>query len=160
MNEPKRTTKIVECEAWSVERALSPQASRLRAHELITLAAQSGEQPEQKSEADEVTLLASAGCSNEDIAVLVGCSEKKLHKRYNKLIARARAERRKQILANQNEAAAKGNATILIWLGKVELDQIDKKPRPEPVNAYLDAMDAASAEHDRADPRTPGPIEE
>ena len=48
---------------------------------------------------------------------------------YKKRIARARAERRRRILEGQNSAAAKGNATILIWLGKVELDQVDKKPR-------------------------------
>lgn len=118
------------------------------------------EQPASKSEADTVTELATTGCSSSDIALLLGCSKTELHERYKQRIAKARAERRRQILVNQNNAAAKGNATILIWLGKTVLGQVDKKPTPEPVNAYLDAMDLDSAEHDRANPRTPGSIEE
>jgi hypothetical protein len=116
--------------------------------------AEAGEELAAKSEQARVSELALAGCSTADIALLAGCGKTKLHQVHKKTIAKARAERRKQILENQNAAAAKGNATILIWLGKVELDQVDKKPRPEPVDAYLDAMDAASAHHDRANPRT------
>ncbi|MGO9812329.1 MAG: hypothetical protein ACLP53_16345 [Isosphaeraceae bacterium] len=113
------------------------------------------DQPKKKLEEATVVGLASAGCSTSDIALIVGCSERMLHKRFSKIIARARAERRWWLLDQQNAAAEKGKATILIWLGKVELDQVDKKPPPEPGAAYLDAMDAASAEHDRANPGTP-----
>ncbi len=108
-----------------------------------------------KTEEETVAELASAGCSTEDIALIVGCSEKKLRKRYSKLITIARAERRKRILEQQNAAAEKANPTILIWLGKQELDRVDKRPAPEQSSAYLDAMDAASAEHVRANPGTP-----
>ena len=113
------------------------------------------DQPKKKPEEATVAGLASAGCGTSDIALIAGCSERMLHKRFSKIIARARAERRWRLLDQQNAAAEKGNATILIWLGKVELDQVHKKP-PEPGAAYLDAMDAASAEHDRANPGTPG----
>ncbi|MGO9918307.1 MAG: hypothetical protein ACLQIB_26875 [Isosphaeraceae bacterium] len=113
------------------------------------------DQPKKTLEEVTVVGLASAGCSTSDIALIAGCSERMLHKRFSKIIARARAERRWWLLDQQNAAAEKGNATILIWLGKVELDQVHKKPPPEPGAAYLDAMDAASAEHDRANPGTP-----
>ena len=95
------------------------------------------------------------GAAPVTLRLIAGCSERMLHKRFSKIIARARAERRWWLLDQQNAAAEKGNATILIWLGKVELDQVHKKPPPEPGAAYLDAMDAASAEHDRANPGPP-----
>jgi len=112
------------------------------------------------SEEKKVTELATTGCSLPDIALLAGCGKTRLQQRHKKRIAVARAERRRRILEGQNSAAAKGNATILVWLGKVELDQADKKPRTEPLNAYLDAMDTTSAEHDQANSRPPGTIKE
>jgi hypothetical protein len=127
-------------------------------HEPVILRADgpagTGQELAANSEQARVSELALAGCSTADIALLAGCGKTKLHQVHRKTIAKARAERRKQILENQNAAAAKGNATILVWLGKVELDQADKKARPEPVDAYLDAMDAASAQHNRANPRS------
>jgi hypothetical protein len=109
---------------------------------------------------EDLVKLALAGCGNADIAVLIGCSEPKLRKRYGQLLAKARATRRKRILDQQDAAARKGNASVLIWLGKVELDQVDKKPRPDPVNAYLEAMDAASAKHDETNSPSPYACEE
>jgi hypothetical protein len=177
MNDPKLIKLSVERGAWSgLLRPASgprPRADEAgRNHGLRSSASKStpmilsangmtdaGQELDGKSEGDRVSELAVAGCSNSDIALLVGCCQTNLLKRHKKLIAKARAQRRKQILENQNAAAAKGNATILIWLGKVELEQVDKKPRPEPVNVFLDAMDAASEKHDHSNPSTPGPLE-
>ncbi len=107
-----------------------------------------------------VAELALTGLNDGDIALLCGCGEKTLLRRFSRLIARKRAERRKTLYNAQNELALSGNATILIWLGKVELEQTDKKPKPEPYSAYLEAMDLASAEHDSANPDTPRSSEE
>lgn len=116
--------------------------------------------PKQIIKEEDVSKLALDGCSTSEIALIVGCNDRTLLNRFSKLLAKKRAERRQWLREQQNEAAKKGNPTILIWLGKQELDQVDKRPPPEQSSAYLDAMDFASAEHDRANPFTPGPIEE
>ncbi len=70
------------------------------------------DQPKKKLEEATVVGLASAGCSTSDIALIANCSERTLHKRFSKIIARVRGERRWWLLDQQN-AAEKGNATIL-----------------------------------------------
>jgi hypothetical protein len=74
--------------------------------------------------------LASRGASNRDIAAVVGCDDKTIASRFSAILAKKRAERHIQIRQAQTEAALAGNATLLIWLGKVELGQVEK-PAPQ-----------------------------
>ncbi len=97
--------------------------------------------------------------SNSEMALIVGCNERMLRNRLSKPLVKRRAERRKWIREQQNAAAKKGNATVRIRLGNQQLHQVHKK-LSEQSSAYPDAMDVASAEYDRANPLTPGPIEE
>jgi len=101
--------------------------------------------------------LAYIGCSTNEIALIVGCDDQTLHNRFSKLLAKKRAERRRDLRQLQLEAARSKNPAMLIWLGKQELDQVETKPAPEQSNLFLDAMDLASSQHDRADGGTPGP---
>src|SRR5271157_516441 len=100
--------------------------------------------PQKSIDEEAVAELALAGCSTSEIALIVGCDDQTLHRRFAKVIAKKRAERRKWLRDQQNAAANKGNPAMLIWLGKQELDQVDKKPPPERSSTYIDAMDVAS----------------
>lgn len=62
-------------------------------------------------------------CTNREIAMMVDCDETTLHDRFSLLLEKARSITRRTIRKKQLECALKGNATLLIWLGKVELGQ-------------------------------------
>jgi hypothetical protein len=72
---------------------------------------------------DEVARLGYEGCSNRDLAALLRVHHQTIANRFSPLLAKKRAERRLNIRRLQWEAAMKGNARVLIWLGKVELGQ-------------------------------------
>lgn len=80
--------------------------------------------------ADQIMKLARLGCSNVEIADFFGCSEKTIRTKFAAGIAKGRAMRKAGLRELQWEAAKKGNAAILIWLGKNELGQLDQ-PRSE-----------------------------
>jgi hypothetical protein len=106
-----------------------------------------------------VSDLTFVGFSNSERALIVGCNERMLRNRFSKLLVKRRAEWRTWIREQQNAAAKKGNPTIWIRLGNQQLHQVHKK-LSEQSSACPDAMDVASADYDRANPVTPGPIEE
>ena len=53
-----------------------------------------------------------------------------LRRRFGKVLTKLRAERRTQINKMVWESAKGGNATLLTWLGKVELGWSDEKNEP------------------------------
>jgi hypothetical protein len=69
--------------------------------------------------------MAFAGASNVDIADFVGCAESTIRGRYCEILTKQRAGRRIKLRQLQWRAAEKGNATMLIFLGKQELGQRD-----------------------------------
>jgi hypothetical protein len=81
---------------------------------------------------EKVARLARDGASNREIAALVGCDEGTIRGRFSALVTKKRAERRVWLRARQNKSADEGNVTMLIWLGKQELDQADKAPAQPP----------------------------
>jgi len=87
--------------------------------------------PQKNIDEEAVAELAFAGCSTNEIALIVGCDDQTLHRRLAKVIAKKRAVRRKWLCEQQNAAAKKGNPTILNWLGKQELHQVDKKRKAD-----------------------------
>jgi hypothetical protein len=75
-----------------------------------------------------VEALASKGCSDSEIAALVGCAESTLQTRARASLGRGRATMKLNLRAKQVALATggKGNVTMLIWLGKQLLGQSDK----------------------------------
>lgn len=75
---------------------------------------------------DRVAELAYEGASNREIGDILGCDHKTVESRFSPLLRKKRAERRMKLRKAQFDAAVGGNATMLVWLGKQELDQTDK----------------------------------
>lgn len=108
--------------------------------------------PKIKFDEDRIGDLAYRGASNREIAALVGCDDKTLGNRFSALLTKKRAERRTEIREWQTREAKAGNTALLIWLGKVELDQTEK-PTPQKtevtvnyVNRTIDGEPAKAAQ--------------
>ena len=76
---------------------------------------------------EQVTRLAAIGCTNEEIASVVGCSHDTLVRRFKELLAEGRLQGKASLRRKQFELALSGNTTMLIWLGKQVLGQADKQ---------------------------------
>jgi precorrin-4 methylase len=70
--------------------------------------------------------MASVGATNVEIADFVGCDEGTIRVRFSDVLTKARAGLRTRLRRKQLDVALKGNATMLIWLGKQMLQQCDK----------------------------------
>lgn len=77
----------------------------------------------------EVARLAYEGASNREIGYILGCDDKTVASRFSALLDKKRAERRVAMRSAQNREALGGNTTLLIWIGKQELDQRDVPAR-------------------------------
>ena len=75
---------------------------------------------------DTVEKLASIGCTQEEIATVVGCSRETINRRFKKPIAAGHDRLRMSLRRWQYEKAKEGSVPMLIWLGKQYLDQKDK----------------------------------
>lgn len=73
----------------------------------------------------EIEKLASYGCKNIEIADFFNCSVDTITGRFSDILAKGRADLKRRIRKAQIDFALKGNATLLIWLGKNELGQSD-----------------------------------
>ncbi len=71
----------------------------------------------------EVERMASLGAPVHMIADALGISEKSVHRKFDRVLRKARALRRVRLLGLQWASAEKGNPALLIWLGKNELAQ-------------------------------------
>ena len=82
-----------------------------------------------KAEVDSARVidLAQKGNSNRDIAVLCGCDEGTIRVRFKREIEMGRSLRRSQLREWQWKAASAGDKTMLVWLGKNDLDQVDRQ---------------------------------
>ena len=70
--------------------------------------------------------LAKIGCTDEEIAILLGVSSDTLVRRFAEHIKKGRAEMKMSLRRLQIRLAEDGNATMAIWLGKQNLGQKDK----------------------------------
>ena len=75
---------------------------------------------------EEVQKLAGYGCTNMEIADFFGCSENTI-RRYGEFLTKGRAGLKKRLRKAQLDTALSGNSTVLIWLGKQMLGQVDKQ---------------------------------
>jgi hypothetical protein len=76
---------------------------------------------------EQVKKLAAIQCSYDEMAGVLGCSPDTLQRRYAAIIKEGREQGRMSLKRKQYEIAMSGNVTMLIWLGKIVLDQIEKK---------------------------------
>jgi hypothetical protein len=83
--------------------------------------------PELDIDPRQVELLASAFCTNEEIAAKLGCSSDTLTRRYAESLQKGRDNAKASLRVKQWEVARKGNVPMLIWLGKQYLGQRDKR---------------------------------
>ena len=74
-----------------------------------------------------VEKLAGYGCTNTEIAGVYGCSADLIDKSYSEFLTKGRANLKKRLRKAQLDAALSGNSTMLIWLGKQMLGQVDKQ---------------------------------
>lgn len=70
--------------------------------------------------------LASKGRTLPEIAAYCGVSDDTISRRFAEFVKRGRTLMRGSLRAKQFQLAMSGNPTMLIWLGKQELDQTDK----------------------------------
>ena len=70
--------------------------------------------------------LAKIGCTDEEMATLLGVSSDTLVRRFAEYIKKGRAEMKMSLRRLQIRLADEGNATMAIWLGKQNLGQKDK----------------------------------
>ena len=76
---------------------------------------------------EDVEKLASYGCKNVEIADFFNCSVDTITGRFSDILRKGRAELKRSLRKAQIDFALKGNATLLIWLGKNELGQRDNE---------------------------------
>lgn len=74
----------------------------------------------------KIAELAFQGARNSEIAFVLGIDDQTLVGRFSRILNKKRAERRVALRKSQTDKAMGGDATMLIWLGKNELDQTDK----------------------------------
>lgn len=80
-----------------------------------------------KKEIDEATVfkLAQIGCTLEEMGDWFGCSQDTLERRFADVIKEGKAQLKQSLRRAQVKKAMEGNPTMLIWLGKVLLQQKD-----------------------------------
>jgi hypothetical protein len=71
--------------------------------------------------------LARIGCTNVEIAALMGCSVQTLLNRFLANLDKGRSEMKMKLRREQIRQAERGNVAMLIWLGKQYLGQADKR---------------------------------
>ena len=74
---------------------------------------------------EEVTKLASYGCTNKEIADFYGCSADLIEKSYSEFLTKGRTMGKMRLRQIQWKIAENGNCTMAIWLGKNMLGQSD-----------------------------------
>jgi hypothetical protein len=75
----------------------------------------------------QVKKLAAIGCTNVEIADIVGCSHDTLSRRFKAELTEGRSQGKASLRRKQWDVALTGNVTMLIWLGKQVLGQSDKQ---------------------------------
>lgn len=76
---------------------------------------------------EQVNKLAAIGCTNKEIADIVGCSHDTLTRRFSEDLEAGRSQGKASLRRKQYELAMSGNAAMLIWLGKQVLGQSEKQ---------------------------------
>lgn len=75
---------------------------------------------------DQVAALSAIGCTDDEMAIVLGCSSKTLQRRFVADMNKGRSNLKTRLRKKQIEVALTGNVTMLTWLGKNILNQADK----------------------------------
>lgn len=75
---------------------------------------------------EEISKLASYGCTNTEIADFYGCDESLIRKSFSDSLLKGRARGKIRLRQLQWQSAEKGNVTMQIFLGKNLLGQQDR----------------------------------
>ncbi|HDZ38704.1 MAG TPA: hypothetical protein ENH62_10520 [Marinobacter sp.] len=70
--------------------------------------------------------LAFAGCQNNTIATIMEIPKETLVVNFGHLLTKKRCERKLKLRREQNKATKAGVPSMLIWMGKQTLEQVDK----------------------------------
>lgn len=73
----------------------------------------------------QVEKLAAIGCSMAEIGAVLSCSPDTLQRRFAAVIEKGREHGKASLKRKQYEVAMSGNVSMLIWLGKIKLGQVD-----------------------------------
>lgn len=90
------------------------------------LGSQANGRPLKPLSEEKVAELAYNGCKNSEIGYILGVDEETIANRFSGALAKSRAIKRADLRAVQIKKALAGDVTMLIWLGKNELEQTDK----------------------------------
>jgi len=102
--------------------------------------------PRKKIDPLQVEELAVIGCPNAEIAGILGCDEAILCRRFDRAIRKGQLRRNIALRRKMYELAMSGNATMLVWLGKLCLAQTDKPPFSESLHHEHEATGCSSIE--------------
>ena len=80
---------------------------------------------------EQLTKLATLGCTNIEMADFFGCSPDLLEKSYSEYITKGKANLKIRLRQLQWDSAEKGNVAMLIFLGKNILGQQDRLEQTE-----------------------------
>jgi hypothetical protein len=75
---------------------------------------------------DDVYKLAALGCNDKEICDFFGINKDTLHYNFGEYMQAAQADLKQRLRRAQIKLALEGNATMLIWLGKNILGQVDQ----------------------------------
>jgi len=76
---------------------------------------------------DQVEKLAAIGCKTKEIAAWFGVSDDTISRRFAAEMEKGQANLRMSLRRKQIEVALKGNVSMLIWLGKILLEQVERR---------------------------------
>lgn len=76
---------------------------------------------------EQVEKLAAIGCKTKEIAAWFGVTDDTIRNRFSAEIEKGRANLKMSLRRKQIEVALKGNVSMLIWLGKILLEQVERR---------------------------------
>lgn len=89
---------------------------------------------------DRIAELAFKGARNSEIGFLMGVDDETIKSRFSRLLDKKRAERRVWLRESQNRKVEQGDTSMMIWLGKNELDQTDKAEQQHSGNITIQVV--------------------
>lgn len=104
--------------------------------------------PRLEIDASKVMEMAELGCTVTEIAAVLGCSDDTLHRNFAAEIAKGHETRNSRLRTAQIRLALKGNAIMLIWLGKQYLGQADKQELKQTSDPLTSILDELTKRHD------------
>lgn len=81
--------------------------------------------PKKVIDPEQVKKLAMINCSLAEMAAVLGCNESTLQRRFAQVIKEGREQGKSSLKKKQFQVAMSGNVSMLIWLGKITLGQVD-----------------------------------